>query len=190
MIRKMESSSTVDQLLISTSFPYSAKVMAIQLPPKFWVPPMETYDGTRDLVERFETFKANMTLHRFLEEVAYKAFSLTLRGLARTWFGSLALGSIENFDELACLFLTHFMANRRRRRLAAFLLTIKQREDENLKTYLVWFNKEWMTTEDQEEKITLAALLREFGLDQRSWQNWPKGPPLPSENSWIKSTTS
>lgn len=45
-------------------------------------------------------------------------------------------GSIENFDKLARLFLTHFMANKRRRHPATFLLTIKQREGENLKTYL------------------------------------------------------
>lgn len=35
IMRKMRTSFTKDQLLISTSLPYSAKVMAIPLPPKF-----------------------------------------------------------------------------------------------------------------------------------------------------------
>ncbi|XP_042950228.1 uncharacterized protein LOC122282333 [Carya illinoinensis] len=100
-----------------------------------------------------------MTLHGFPGEVVCRTFPLTLRGLSRTWFGSLAPGSIENFKELAHLFLTHFRVSRRRRCPTAFLLTTKQREQENLKTYLARFNTERMTAEDQEENINLPALL-------------------------------
>lgn len=107
---------------------------------------MEAYDRTQDLNENFETFNTHMTINRFLGEVACKVFPLTSRGLVRTWFGSLTPGFIGSFDELAHLFLTHFVASRRRRRLAAFLLTVKHREDENLKAYLARFNKEQMTT--------------------------------------------
>lgn len=53
-----------------------------------------------------------------------------------------------------------FMAGRMRRRSATYLLTIKQ-EDENLRGYLTWFNNERLTTNDQNKKITLAALLGE-----------------------------
>lgn len=52
-----------------------------------------------------------------------------------------------------------FMASRRRRRLTTFLLTVKQWEGESLKAYLARFNKEQMTMEDQDDKVTLAALL-------------------------------
>lgn len=89
-----------------------------------------------------------MTLHGFPGEVACRDFLLTLKGPTRAWLGSLAHGSIENFEELARLFLMHFMASKRRRRLAAFLITIKQREDKSLKTYLARYNKERMTVED------------------------------------------
>lgn len=94
---------------------------------------MEEYDGTQDPMKHFETFKVHMMLHEFLGKVACRAFPLTLRRSARTWFVSLVLESIEIFDELAHLFVTHFMASRRRRLPAAFFLTIKQREDEVLK---------------------------------------------------------
>lgn len=46
------------------------------------------------------------------------------------------------------MFLTHFIASRRRRRLEVFLFIIKQREDESLKAYLAKFNKERMTAKD------------------------------------------
>lgn len=45
-----------------------------------------------------------------------------------------------------------------------YLQTIKQRDAENLKAYLSRFNLKCMTTDDQEEKVTLAALL---------WGIWP-----------------
>lgn len=70
MMKKMGSLSSIDQLLISTGLPYSPKVMVVPLLPKFRVPPMEVYDGSRDLLEHFETFNSYMTLHGFLREVA------------------------------------------------------------------------------------------------------------------------
>lgn len=127
--------------MVNKGLLYSAKVMADPLLPKFRVSPMEVYDGTQDPMEHFKTFKAHMMLHGYPVEVACKAFRLTLRVLVRIWFSSLVGGSIENFDELVYLFLSHFTESRRRRHPAAFLFTIKQREDENLKAHLAKFNK-------------------------------------------------
>ncbi|KAF5477661.1 hypothetical protein F2P56_004281 [Juglans regia] len=100
-----------------------------------------------------------MTLHGFLGEIICRAFSLTLKGSARVWFGSLALKSMDNFGELVRLFLIQFMSNRRKQRPVTYLLTIKQMEDKSLKSYLARFNKERMTTNDQDEKKTLVVLL-------------------------------
>ncbi|XP_040999817.1 uncharacterized protein LOC121245946 [Juglans microcarpa x Juglans regia] len=133
--------------------------MAFPLPPKFRIPIIEMYDGNRDPLKYLETFKAHMMLHGFPGEIAYREFLLTLKGPARAWFGSLAPKSVDIFGGLARLFLTQFMSNRRRRYSAAYLLTIKQTEDESLKSYLTRFNNERMTADDQDEKITLAALL-------------------------------
>ncbi|KAF5469063.1 hypothetical protein F2P56_013163 [Juglans regia] len=74
--------------------------------------------------------------------------------------------SIESFEELGRQFLTQLMASRKCRRPSVYLLTVKQLEDESLKAYLTRFNKEKMTT-DQDEKIMLAALLE--GV-------WPRSP--------------
>ncbi|XP_042950273.1 uncharacterized protein LOC122282384 [Carya illinoinensis] len=66
------------------------------------------------------------------------------------------------------------MPSRRQRRPAAYLSTVKQKEDENLKTYLARFNRECLTTNDQDEKITLATLLE--GI-------WPRSPFM-AELAW------
>lgn len=39
------------------------KVMVVPLPPKFKVPYMEVYDGSKDPIEYLEIFKTHMTLH-------------------------------------------------------------------------------------------------------------------------------
>lgn len=93
---------------------------------------MDIYNGTRDPHEHLETFRVHMTLHDFPREVACRAFPLILNRSERVWFKSLTPGCIDNFGELACLFLTQLMASKRRRRPMTYLLTIKQGEDECL----------------------------------------------------------
>lgn len=44
-------------------------------------------------------------------------------------------------------------------RLAIYLLRIKHQEEDSLKDYLFYFNKEQLTTEDNNMKIILTALL-------------------------------
>ncbi|XP_040990914.1 uncharacterized protein LOC121238137 [Juglans microcarpa x Juglans regia] len=51
------------------------------------------------------------------------------------------------------------MSSQRRWHPTTYLLTIKQGDEESLKAYLSWFNKECMTIDDLDEKISLATLL-------------------------------
>lgn len=104
-------------------------------------------------MDHLENFKAHMTVHGFPREVDCRPFPLMLKGIARGWFGTLRLSLIKSFEELAKMFFTQFMASKRCRRPTAYLLTIKQREEESLKAYLTRFNKERLMTDDQDEKI-------------------------------------
>lgn len=158
MTKKVGASSLVDQIITSTNLLYSAEVMAMPLPPKFRIPQIDLYDGSWDLLEYLNNFNAHMTLHRFLGKIACRTFPLTLKGATLTWFVSLALNSICNFENLTSLFITQFMASRKRRRPPmAQLLIVKLQEDESLKLYLTRFNKEQMSTDVQYEKISLLG---------------------------------
>ncbi|KAF5465376.1 hypothetical protein F2P56_015390 [Juglans regia] len=157
--KQMCQPTTVDQLLTNVKLSYSKGILAVPIPPKFKVPQIEAYDRSKDPLEHLETFKVHMTLHGFPSEIACRAFPLTLKGAARVWFVSLRPGTVDSVNELAHRFLMQFMASRTRRRPAAYLLIVKQRDDESLKSYLSHFNKERMVIDDQDEKITLAALL-------------------------------
>ncbi|XP_041026936.1 uncharacterized protein LOC121267131 [Juglans microcarpa x Juglans regia] len=133
--------------------------MAIPLSSRFKVPQVDSYDKSKDPLEHLEIFMAHMTLHKFPGEIVCRAFLLTIKGATRAWFRSLRPNTIDSSAELACLFLTQFIASRKRRHSAAYLLKVKQRDDESLKSYVSRFNQERMTMDDKDEKITLAALL-------------------------------
>lgn len=93
--------SSVDQLLACTGLPYTKEVMVIPLPPKFRVLTMVLYDGGRDPLDHLHTFRAHMMLHGYPNEIACRAFPLTLKSTTRVWFGSLALNFVDSFNELA-----------------------------------------------------------------------------------------
>ncbi|XP_040987735.1 uncharacterized protein LOC121235454 [Juglans microcarpa x Juglans regia] len=111
-------------------------------------------------MDKYEEMARKMGASSLVDQLLTRpSLPLTLKGATRVWFKSLAPGSVNSFGELAHLFLMQFMTNRRRRCPSMYLLTVKQREDEILKAYLARFNKERMTTDDQDKQITLATLL-------------------------------
>lgn len=81
-------------------------------------------------LKRLETFKAQMTLYGFPSEIACRAFPLTMKDTARGWFRLLPPGPINRFEELSHLFLTQFMANKKRKRSMLYLLILKTRRQE------------------------------------------------------------
>lgn len=89
MTKRMGALSSVDQLVTRTYLPYSVVVMAAPWPPKFRVPQIEMYDGSKVPLEHLETFKTHMTLHEFPREVDCRVFLLTMKEAARGWSGSL-----------------------------------------------------------------------------------------------------
>lgn len=82
------------------------------------------------------------------------------------------------------------MVSKRRRQLAAYFLTVKQQEKESLKAYLAMFNKECMTMNDQDENITLVALLGGIWPRNHFMENLPKRLQRHYDNLWIEHMTS
>lgn len=66
MTKRIEGSSSVDQLLSTTNLPYNAEVMVVPLPPKFRTPQIEMYNGSKDPAKHLKMFKTHITLHYFL----------------------------------------------------------------------------------------------------------------------------
>lgn len=89
MAKRIGTSSSIDHLLNNTDLPYNAEIMMVPFQPKFKVLKIELYDGSENPIEHLETFKAHMTLHGFPGEIVCQTFPLTLKGVAKGWFGAL-----------------------------------------------------------------------------------------------------
>jgi hypothetical protein len=90
MERKDKSRSiVVDKLLMGTDSPFTRRVADYRLPKKFKVPQILSYAGDGDPLDHLENFRAHLDLHGTPDEVACRAFPLTLSGNARDWFRKL-----------------------------------------------------------------------------------------------------
>ena len=80
-----------------------------------------------------------------------------LKGVARVWFKRLTPNSINTFKELSAQFTSHFIGGHRYKKSTACLMSIKQRENETLRSYITRFNKEAFSIDEADDKILVAT---------------------------------
>ena len=80
-----------------------------------------------------------------------------MKGAVRIWFSRLTPNSINTFKELSAQFTSHFIGGHRYKKSTACLMSIKQREDEKLRSYITHFNKEALSIDKADDKILVAA---------------------------------
>ena len=150
-------SSDLDDLVHQTDSPFTTSVNSFPLPLKFRMPQVENYDGNKDPLDHLESFKTLMHLQGVPDEIICRAFPTTLKGPARIWFSRLTPNSISTFKELSAQFASHFIGGHRYKKSTACLISIKQREDETLRSYITRFNKEALSIDEANDKILVAA---------------------------------
>ena len=104
---------TMDTLVQQTESPFMAEVLHFPLPAKFRMPQVEAFDGVKDPIDHLITYKNQMELHGYQDPVRCRAFSITLKGPALTWFNRLPPSPISSFKELSITFMSHFIGARR-----------------------------------------------------------------------------
>ena len=85
------------------------------------------------------------------------AFPTTLKGPTMVWFSKLTQNSISTFKELSIQFASHFIGGHRYKKSIAYLMNIKQWENETLRSYINCFNKEALSIDEANDKILMAA---------------------------------
>ena len=78
-----------------------------------------------------------------------------LKGAARIWFSRLTPNSINTFKELSAQFTLHYIGGHRYKKSTACLMSIKQREDETLRSYITRFNKEALSINEADGRPCL-----------------------------------
>ena len=130
------------------------------------MPQVENYDRSKDPLDHLESFKTLMHLQGEPDEIMCRAFPTKLKGPARIWFSRLTPNSIGTFKELSSQFALHFIGGHRYKKSTACLMTIKQREDETLRSYITRFNKEAFSIDKANNKILVAAFTNGLRKDK------------------------
>ncbi|XP_030936508.1 uncharacterized protein LOC115961720 [Quercus lobata] len=150
-------SNDLNDLVHRTDSPFTMSVNSFPLPQKFHMPQIESYDGAKDPLNHLESFKTLMYLQGVADKIMCKAFPTTLRGPVRVWFSRLAPNSISTFKDLSTQFASHFIGGHRYKKSTACLISIRQREDETLRSYIARFNKEALSIDEADDKILVAT---------------------------------
>ena len=93
--------SDLDDLVHQTDSPFTASVTSFPLLPKFSMPQVKNYNGSKDPLDHLESFETLMHLQGIPDEIMCKAFPTMLKGSARIWFSRLTPNSISTFKELS-----------------------------------------------------------------------------------------
>ena len=134
-----------------------ASINSHPLPPKFKMPSLDSYDGTRDPFDHIATFKTTMHLQGVLDEIMCKVFLTTLKRPARVWFSKIPPNTVSSFEELSKLFINNFIGGQRHKCSSSSMLTIEQGENESLRSFIACFNKEALMVDEIDNKLLLAA---------------------------------
>ena len=138
---KGQVSSDLDDMVHRIDSLFTASVNSFPLPPKFHMPQVENYDGNKDSLDHLESFKTLMHLLGVPNEIMCRVFPTTLKGPTRIWFSRLTPNSISTFKELSAQFALHFIEEHTYNKSTACLISIKQQEDETLRSYIARFNR-------------------------------------------------
>ena len=150
-------SSDLDELVHQMDSPFITFVTSFPLPLKFRMSQVEAYNGSNDLLNHLKSFKTLMHLQGVVDEIMCRAFPTTLKGPVRVWFSRLMPNSISTFKELSTQFALHFIGGHMYKKPTTCLMSIKQWEDEILRSYITRFNKEVFSIDKADDKILVAT---------------------------------
>lgn len=79
---KGKTALNLDGIIKRTDLSITNSVLRCPLPPKFRLPQLEFYDGTKDPLEHIGAFKTILNLQQTPNKVIYRSFPTTFRGAA------------------------------------------------------------------------------------------------------------
>ncbi|XP_017239352.2 uncharacterized protein LOC108212130 [Daucus carota subsp. sativus] len=160
--------------------PFCDNIALVEMPKRFAVPAMKTYDGTTDPQEHVAQYKQRMFTVSITKELREpcmcKGFGSTLTGPALQWYVSLPNGSIETFADLVDAFNLQFASSRVFEKTTSDLYKIVQGFREPLRDYLTRFNREKVTITNCDTPTAIEAFRRGLEKDSPLYDELTKYP--------------
>ena len=173
---KGKTDQSLDRIVRKTDSPFTLAVQEFPVPSKFCLPQLQPFDGLKDPLDHLNTFKTMLGLQQPLDKILCRSFPTTLKGAVREWFTKLPTSSIDNFEQLSSSFLRHFVGGQRPKRPVDHLLTIKQGENETLRSYVTRFTRRILEVDEANDKVQLTIF--KAGLKSREFVvSLEKNPP-------------
>ena len=184
---KEKTEQSVDRLVRVTDSPFITAVLECPVPTKFQLPQLESFDGLKDPQDHLNTFKTTLGLQQPSDEILRRSFPTTLKGVVREWFTKLPTSSEDSFEQLSNAFLRHFIGGQRPKRPVDHLLTIRQGENETLRSYVKRFTRETLEVDKVDNKVQLTTF--KAGLRSRDLVvSLMKNPPKDNGRDTLEST--
>ncbi|KAL0431221.1 UNVERIFIED_CONTAM: hypothetical protein Sradi_0748100 [Sesamum radiatum] len=166
--------------------PFSAAILAEALPTCVKVSNLLEYDGTGDPLEHLGKFYAKIDWYDLSDAAYCKVFRTTLSKRALAWFNQLPAGTISSIEQLTQRFLHHFSMNKRVPKTTAFLFTIRQKENEQLRDYMQRFVEAVHEVPHVNHEL-LASIIQQHLLLGRFKESIAGKPPRTVEDLLMRS---
>ncbi|KAL0355603.1 UNVERIFIED_CONTAM: hypothetical protein Sradi_4007200 [Sesamum radiatum] len=134
------------------------------------------YNGTTDPQEHLSRFENAALLHRYTDGIKCRVFVTTFSRAAQQWFNQLPPAVIGSFREFHCLFLHQFASNRKHQKTELSLFSIRQKEGESLKGYLLRFNTAALEVPLATQKVKASTFAQ--GLMDGDFSSLAKKPGI------------
>ena len=116
--------------------PFSKRIMEETILRQFKIPQVEPYDGTIDLFDHMDSFKAHMMIQNASDILYCLAFLATLKKVAQMWYLGIPAGMIHSFSQFEKIFLSYFRTSWRITQNSDSLFLIQQRDDEDPRDFI------------------------------------------------------
>ena len=155
-LKRVRLEQDVDQEVDSN--PLSLVIQAKMVPPTIRVFE-EKFNGISYLTDHVAIFESHMDLYGGTDAAKCRAFLTTFRGVARSWYNSLPAQSITKFKYFKKLFISHFMAHKRRPKKMTSLWLIAQGLNETLEKYTERFTKAYSCVTNPNKEFAIQAYI-------------------------------
>ncbi|XP_017416404.1 uncharacterized protein LOC108327183 [Vigna angularis] len=121
-------------------------------------PTFDKYDGSTDPDDHMRAFVNAMTFYSNSDPVLCRAFSLSLRGEALTWYNTLPPNTVDCFVNVQTLFERQYASSWIQEFTPAELVNTKQEKDESLKAFMQRYNETAQRVRDINHTFIISNL--------------------------------
>ncbi|KAL0391519.1 UNVERIFIED_CONTAM: hypothetical protein Slati_4537000 [Sesamum latifolium] len=184
--RSLELSSAPERRSRGKKSPFLPAILAEALSAGIKVSNLSEYGGTGDPQEYLDKFYAKIDWYDLSDAAYCKVFRTTLSKRAFASFNQLPAGNISSLEQLTLCFLHHFFMNKRVPKTAAFLFTVRQKENEPLRYYMQRFVEAVHEVPHVNHEL-LTSIIQQNLLPERFKKSIAGKPPSIMEDLLVRS---